>query len=29
MDGDIEDIIEELQKNERELMAEKSNDIAS
>lgn len=29
MDGDIEDIIEELQKNERELMAEKSSDIAS
>lgn len=29
MDGDIEDIIEELQKNERELMAEKSSDIAN
>jgi hypothetical protein len=29
MDGDIEDIIEELQKNERELMAEKNSDIAS
>jgi len=29
MDGDIDDIIEELQRNERELMAEKSSDIAN